>query len=51
MIIQNAVSTDCSKNFDHVIFDKNSEQLSDVISNETSSLKNKFGIAECIGKS
>ena len=28
------ISTDCGENFDHVIFDKNSEQLSDVISNE-----------------
>ena len=28
------ISTDCGENFDHVVFDKNSEQLSDIISNE-----------------
>ena len=33
------ISTDCGENFDHVIFDKNSEQLSDVISNENFLIK------------
>ena len=33
------ISTDCGESFDHVIFDKNSEQLSNIISNENFLIK------------